>query len=55
MVPTLQSYHRPRHLALFPSSDTHWTMSAKAENRGLDWYFMPCLAHRDCTRGATLW
>lgn len=41
--------------AVFPGSDTHCTMSAKAESKGLDWYSMPCLAHRDCTRGATLW
>lgn len=30
-------------------------MSCKALSSGFSWYWMPCLAHRDFTRGATLW
>lgn len=31
------------------------TMSCKAVSRGFTWYWMPCLAHRDFTSGATLY
>lgn len=39
----------------FTFTDTYCTMSAKAVSRGLDWYSMPCFAHRDFTKGVTLW